>query len=346
MSLPKVTFGIIVLNGEPFARYCLRALYPFAHQIIVVEGAVQEAAGIATADGHSTDGTLEGLYRFQEEEDAEGKLDIVTRNEFWSEKDEQSRAYASRATGDYLWQVDIDEFYHPDDMRFVLELLRDDPKITAVSFKQITFWGGFDYITDGWYLRRGADIYHRLFKWGPGYHYVTHRPPTVCDEDGRDQRKLKWVGGHELARRGIFLYHYSLLFPQQVLDKAAYYDRALWVNRDGYRRWAEQNYFGLKNPFRVHNVYDYPSWLERFEGQHPPQIELMRRNLEDGLLEVKTRDGSDIDRLLLSRKYRLGRMLMRLLGHVDRAMSHLLDPLRPLIRALRERARKALSLST
>ena len=38
MSL-QVTFGTIVLNGEPFTRHNLRALYPFAHQIIVVEGA-------------------------------------------------------------------------------------------------------------------------------------------------------------------------------------------------------------------------------------------------------------------------------------------------------------------
>ena len=37
-KLPSITFGMIVLNGEPFVRYNLRALYPFAHQIIVVEG--------------------------------------------------------------------------------------------------------------------------------------------------------------------------------------------------------------------------------------------------------------------------------------------------------------------
>ena len=49
----------------------------------------------------------------------EDELVIVTAeddghpNGFWpGEKDEQSRAYAKRATGDYLWQVDIDEFYH------------------------------------------------------------------------------------------------------------------------------------------------------------------------------------------------------------------------------------------
>ena len=68
-DIPRVTFGIIVLNGEPFTRYNLRALYPSAHEIIVVEGVVPVAASIATRDGHSTDGTLEALYRFKAEED-------------------------------------------------------------------------------------------------------------------------------------------------------------------------------------------------------------------------------------------------------------------------------------
>jgi len=38
--IPKITFGIIILNGESFTRYNLRSLYPFAYQIIVVEGVV------------------------------------------------------------------------------------------------------------------------------------------------------------------------------------------------------------------------------------------------------------------------------------------------------------------
>ena len=44
---PRVSFGIIVLNGEPFTRYALRALYPFAHQIIVAEGASPHSAHAA-----------------------------------------------------------------------------------------------------------------------------------------------------------------------------------------------------------------------------------------------------------------------------------------------------------
>jgi hypothetical protein len=120
MELPKITFGLIVLNGEPFTRYNLRALYPFAHQIIVAEGASPKAAHVATPDGHSIDGTLDILRRFKAEEDPEDKIIIVTAedeghpNGFWpGEKDEQSQAYAKRATGDWLWQVDIDEFYQP-----------------------------------------------------------------------------------------------------------------------------------------------------------------------------------------------------------------------------------------
>ena len=53
---PKITFGIIVLNGEPFTRYCLRSIYPFAYEIIVVEGGHVDARSVCTPDGHSVDG--------------------------------------------------------------------------------------------------------------------------------------------------------------------------------------------------------------------------------------------------------------------------------------------------
>jgi hypothetical protein len=313
-----VSFGIIVLNGEPFTRYCLRALYPLAHEIIVIEGACQAAAAVATPDGHSTDGTLQILRRFQAQEDPEGKVHIVCRDGFWSEKDEQSQAFAARATGDYLWQVDIDEFFHPKDMEHVLGLLHDDPGITAVSFEQVTFWGGFDYIADGWYLRRGPKYCHRLFKWGPGYRYITHRPPAVHDPWGRDLRAGKWISGRTLSRRGILMYHYSLLFPKQVVEKCEYYNEAPWADRKCARAWAEDCFLRLGDPFRVHNVYDYPSWLERFRGVHPPEVEAMRRDIREGHLRVAMRDSADVARLLGSPRYRLGRTALKLLDYPDR----------------------------
>jgi hypothetical protein len=325
-QLPRVSFGIIVLNGEPFTRYCLRAIYPVAHEIIVVEGACPGAAGVATPDGHSTDSTLETLRRFQVEEDPDGKLRIVTRDGFWSEKDEQSQAYAARATGDYLWQVDIDEFYRPEDLVAVLRMLRDDPTISAVSFRELKFWGWFDYSVDGWYSRRGANIYHRLFKWGPGYSYATHRPPTVLDPEGWNLRELSWLRGEELARRGIFLYHYALLLPKQVLNKGEYYGKAAWsAGKAGTQRWAEEAFVQLRRPYGVHNVAGYPSWLERFSGSHPPAAEELRAALLSGSTGEQLRPTADIERLLRSPRYALGRSLLKLL---ERPMRPLDKPYR------------------
>ncbi len=334
-GLPKVTFGIIVLNGEPFVRYNLRALYPFAHQIIVVEGAAPGAAAIASADGHSNDGTLETLRDFKAHEDPEGKLILVMAEDeghpdgFWpGEKHEMSQAYAKRATGDYLWQVDVDEFYKPEDMHSILAMLRENPTVTAVSFKMLTFWGGFDYLTDGWYLRRGAHIYHRLFKWGANYCYVTHRPPTVHDAEGRNLREIRWLDGDVLAQRGIYLYHYSLLFPKQVREKCAYYQQADWARRAEAEHWAQETFLCLRRPFRVHNVYDYPSWLERFRGTHPPQIEALQQDITSGRISVEMRPTEDMEHLLHSPLYAIGKAWLKTWDHVERRWNGVWKPYR------------------
>ncbi|HOU11913.1 MAG TPA: glycosyltransferase family A protein [Anaerolineae bacterium] len=319
MSLvPEITFGLIVLNGEPFVRYNLRALYPFAHQIIVVEGATPGATAIATPDGHSTDATLQTLYNFKAHEDPEDKLIIVTAedeghpNGFWpGEKHEMSQAYAKRATGNYLWQVDVDEFYKPEDMQKVLKMLFDDPGITAMSFKQIQFWGSFFAYVDGWYLRRGGEQFHRLFRWGPGYTYTTHRPPTVLTATGQDTRALHWLDAETMRRHGIRLYHYSLVFPKQVVEKCTYYSAAAWAQREKAQQWAQDVFFQLKDPYRVHNVYDYPGWLERYRGTHPPQIECLRSDIKNGVVKVELRPTEDIERLLCSPSYFIGRMRLK-----------------------------------
>lgn len=333
-SQPRVTFGMIVLNGEPFVRYNLRALYPFAYQIIVVEGAAPGAAGIATPDGHSTDATLTMIHCFQAEEDPALKVVLVTAEDeghpdgFWpGEKDEQSQAYAKRAIGNYLWQVDSDEFYLPEDMSRVIKLLQEDPSITSVTFPMITFWGGFTYVTDGWYLRRGARFYHRLFRWEPGYRYVTHRPPTVYDEKGRDLRSLHWLTGEEMERRHIVMRHYSLLFPKQVIEKCNYYGAAGWAQRSRAAEWARTTFLQLEQPYRVHNVYDYPSWLEHFDGAHPPQIEALRRDIARGAVDVEVRRHDDIERLLRSPCYVVGRFLLRTWDRAARHWSSMLQNL-------------------
>jgi hypothetical protein len=318
---------MIVLNGMPFLPFNLRALYPFAHQIIVVEGAVAGAAAIADPRGHSRDGTLEELRRFAQDEDPDGKLVVVTAEDagrqdgFWpGEKDEQSRAYAERATGDYLWQVDVDEFYLPQEMRKMIDYLGAHPETTAVTFPMVPIWGDLHCMVDGWYLRRGAGYFHRLFKWGPGYVYARHRPPTVLDGQGRDTRSVCWLDGPATARLGVHLLHYALLFPAQVREKVEYYSSwglyGDWNSEIG--RWMEDSYLTLRRPFRVHNEYHYVSWLRRYEGEHPPEIRRMMHAIAVGGIPMETRPMADAQRLLRSRVYAALCACLRAAEPVDR----------------------------
>jgi hypothetical protein len=330
LILPRITFGMIVFNGEPFIGYNLRAIYLFAHQIIVVEGAAPAAKSVASASGHSLDGTLETLRRFKAEEDIESKVTIVTAedeghpNGFWpGEKDEMSQVYARRATGNYLWQVDCDEFYLPKDIQYIINLLKDDPNIQALSFIVKTFWGSLDYFVDGYFLLNGANVFHRLFSWKPGYRYITHRPPTVVDENGKDLRMKKHITADGMARRGIYLYHYELLFPKQVIEKCRYYACADWTSvLQQADDWANKCYLTIAKPFRVHMAYQHLSWLERFKGEHPPQVTQMIASVASGVYEkVELRRIDDVESLLSDHVYCLKRGILKMVVPIARGFA-------------------------
>lgn len=325
MQKPRVSFGMIVLNGEPFTRYSLRSIYPFAHEIVVVEGACRGAAAWATPDGHSLDGTLEVLRRFQQENDPARKLRVVTAedeghaNGFWPEKDEMSRAYARRVTGNFLWQIDSDEFYLEEDMRRVVQLLEQG--VDAISFPTLLFWGGLDYVVTG--FRMICDRYqefHRLFAWAPGYSYHTHRPPTVLDADGVDLRKKRWYDYKRTARLGIRMFHYTFLFPHQVQQKACYYSTGTpeklaqgGVIEDA-DLWAERTYQSLEKPYHVDICQESLSWLERYCGPHPDQVRALMGDVTSGKVRVTSRGVADIEELLRRPSYRIGRCLLSVLA--------------------------------
>lgn len=334
----RITFGMIVLNGEPFIKYNLRSLYPFAHQIIVVEGANRNSAHCATADGHSIDATMTSLLDFKEFEDSENKLVIVTAedeghlNGFWpGEKDEQSKAYSKRATGNWLWQIDVDEFYMESDMRSIIRMLEDDPAISTISFPELPFWGSFDYRVDGIFLRLRYSEVHRLFKWQPGYTYVTHRPVTVVNDAGVDLRRVHWVRAEDLRTRGIYMYHFYKIFLNQVSSKMIYY--ANWAKSTNAthivkgEEYYDKTFLKLANPFRIHTVNTWPSWLERYNGNYPIQIQALRNDVASGTLHVSTRNMEDADALVKSVRYRTGILFWKMWGNYVSQLNWLLRDL-------------------
>lgn len=265
---------MIALNGMPFVIPCLRAVYEFAHEILVVEGAVQAAADQATSDGHSIDGTLDALRSFPDPQD---KLKLFTRDGFWSEKDEMCNEYIHHCTGDYIWQIDCDEFYQPDDIAAIVEMLRNQPDTTSVSFQPITFFGGFDTVAVG---GRRDEPYQRIKKYYPGAHYLTHRPPTVLTPSGERMRDIHELHAYDLARRGIFMYHYAYVLADQVRRKVEYYDTGVAgpAGNADLSTWADDVFLRLGKPLQTDIDAGKPSWLQRFTGTHPPEIaELVER---------------------------------------------------------------------
>jgi hypothetical protein len=338
---PRISFGIIVVNGEPFTHYCLRSIYSFAYEIIVVEGGHEGARAVTTPDGHSLDSTLETLVKFKQEEDPENKVQIITKQGHWQQKDElgrdrtpQSRAYAERVTGDYLWQIDIDEFYLPQDMQEVIEMLSKNPSVSMVSFESRNFWARPEYLTDCWELHRGLSECHRIFKWGSNYKYLTHEPPTVIDDHEIDLHSLNWIRSDYFAKKGIYMYHYPLLFPWQVKQKTILYQNEKPDYCKEIVNWAENNYFHLRDPFHVHNLYRSPSWLDRYNGAHPPVIVQMMDDIQTGKLKIELRAVEDVEALLSTPWYTFGRGILKIIEPINRVWTLPVQRVRHMLRTI------------
>lgn len=287
----KLSFGIIVLNGEPFIKYNLESLYPHAHEIILVEGAVEKFSHAATSDGHSLDNTVEIIQNFP---DPERKIRLIQRHGFWQEKDEMANAYMEACTGDYIWQVDVDEFYKPEDIESVRELLAKCPEITQVNFRTIGFWRSFRTRIMGASFVFGADEFIRVFRFRPGYRYVTHRPPTLADEMQTPYEHKRVVTAAEMEKLGIVQYHYSYVIPEIVKSKSHYYSQMGWgLGCDDGLNWVKRSWLKLNDPLRIHLIDFPPSWIEPFNGVHPPAVLRM-------IKDIQYREDDEIDYYLKS----------------------------------------------
>jgi hypothetical protein len=280
----KITFGMIVLNGNQVLNETLRSVYPYAHQILIAEGPVLywQEQGLKT----SNDGTNEILDNFP---DPDNKIKIVHSQ--YSEKDEQCNAYMKHLKDDtdYLWNLDCDEVFKPTDIEIVMELL-DKHKYTSAGFKSVSFYGGFDKQLTG--FEESAE-FHRIKKVYPGSYWATHRPPTIAHKIPQEERlPERHLNFNELSGRyGVRMYHYSYVFPDQVKNKIQYYKASLskdncidnyfhevympWVmGDDQIKRKIEDRFDGV-HEFKP--MYRGSCRTANFMGEHP---DIIKENME------------------------------------------------------------------
>ena len=272
----KIAFGMIVFNGDFVLKECLESVYPYATQILISEGPVRywQDEGFTT----STDRTNEILDNFP---DPENKITVVHGQ--FEEKDEECRAYMPhmRDDIDYIWNLDSDEIYKPEDIEKIIRLLEEE-QYTSVGVRSCSFYGGFDYHIGGFELAK--DNFLRIFKVYPNATWKTHRPPTIMAPLGTVTLPEKHLDSDTLwDKHGIQMYHYSYVFPRQVKEKIAYYKAKVSKHNchpnyyeDIYLPWikgdksVERAWRGV-HEFRPHSRGD--AYTQKFKGTHPALID-------------------------------------------------------------------------
>ena len=268
----KIAFGMIVFNGDFVLQECLESVYPYATQILISEGPVRywQDQGFTT----STDRTNEILKNFP---DPENKITIVHGQ--FEEKDEECRAYMPymRKDIDYIWNLDSDEIYKPEDIEKVINILEEE-QYTSVGVRSCSFYGGFDYYIGGFELAK--DNFLRIFKVYPEATWKTHRPPTIIAPEGTETLPEKHLDSDTLwSEHGVQMYHYSYVFPRQVREKIAYYKAKVSKENchsnyyeDIYLPWVRgvksvEQYWQGVHEFRPQSRGD--AYTEKFKGEHP-----------------------------------------------------------------------------
>tara|TARA_X000001388_G_C2230097_1_gene122799 strand:- start:1018 stop:1857 length:840 start_codon:yes stop_codon:yes gene_type:complete len=272
----KISFGMIVFEGDYVLKECLEQIYPHAHQIVVAEGPVKfwQDRGKST----SGDRTNNILNNFP---DPENKIS-VTHGQY-TEKDDQCNAYMSKIKEDtdYLWMVDSDEIYKTDDILKTIEFLKEE-KPTSIGVKSCTFYGGFDYKLTG--FEENVDNFIRIFKYQKGCDWLTHRPPTIRYKQSIKLKHIDSDSFYDLT--GVLMYHYSYVFDKQVKNKIQYYESKVsklkciknyyqnvflpWVHGGKVQRILIENKYNGVHEWRPE--FRGPCKTQRFIGTHPKSI--------------------------------------------------------------------------
>lgn len=271
----KIFVGIIVFNGNYVLKECIESLYQFPEiSFGIAAGPVKfwQDKGYTT----STDGTNEIIREFP---DPDKKIHYTFGK--YSEKDEQCNAYMKFIPGDadYIWNVDSDEIFKPEDVEKLIKLLTDN-KYTSVGFKSNTFYGGFDHILTGF---EQDHEFMRIRKVYPGSRWLTHRPPTIVHAQSNvwpEKHLSKDVLANE---HGIYMYHYSYVFPKQVEEKVHYYKQCIskdncidnyfekiyvpWVLGDEKTKKEIEDKWEGVHEFKPQ--YRGPCYTAKFKGKHP-----------------------------------------------------------------------------
>lgn len=266
ISLFSIVFNVIETLPKDMFMLNILNMYDFVDEIIIVEGATKSRnhyydgnATSFTSDGRSTDGTIDLLKELEKLE----KVKVIYSEGFWDGKTSMCNAASNIATGDYIWQLDSDEFYKKEDivkLKNILEIEKPD----SIHFYANHFFGGYNSCIDEREPNEWGNgtpcCWMRIFRHVAGKSsWISHEPSRyLCD--GLNCEYGKVVNRNMTLSMGIKLYHYSYVQYSQIIFKSLFY---------GNEKYHEYWNMSQKNI----DLLIFGSQLRKFNGTHPDVIE-------------------------------------------------------------------------
>lgn len=239
-----IQFFTIVLNGRPFIE---RHFEVFQQLTVpwkwhIVEGAAElvgDTAWSAANGGHlpaafhnnglSTDGTTTYLNALQAAFPDQVTVSRRTGGGVFAGKTEMIRAIAAGISDEcLLWQVDVDEFWTPEQIHEAHRMFMEDGSRTAAYYLCDFHVGpGLVTTTLNTYASHMGGEWLRTWRFRPGMQWLTHEPPRLMAKglgpDLCDVAHVNPFAHHETAARGLVFRHEAYVAESQLRFKEDYY---------------------------------------------------------------------------------------------------------------------------
>jgi hypothetical protein len=253
----QVSCFTFIKNGEILG-------YPFVESI---KSALPVCDEFVVNVGESEDNTLEMVKSINSP-----KIRIIESK--WNEKlSRKGYVYAQQksiahfnCTGDWAFYIEGDEVIHEQDYDNIKKAMHsnlDDPKVEALAFKYIHFWGNYNtYLDNGNFYRQEARIIkNNIRSWTSDSLFF-----LVLDGDNK-------IGRYPRAKIiDATIYHYGWARTQEASIKKFQYVNKYWNNA---------------RPTLDHNYKEVDSFfLKEFKGIHPAVMKDLLPKNSDGLFEA------------------------------------------------------------
>lgn len=180
-------------------------------------------------DGLSIDGTSEYLDEIASEFPGQVSIYRKSRGSFWEGKREMVAAPLSRLPDDcLLWQVDVDEFWHPEQLSTMLTAFTRDPDKTAAWY-----WCNFHVgerlvvCTRNCYSQDPSQEWLRTWRYKSGDKWASHEPPVLTrghgPNAGRDVGVIDCFDQNATESLGAVFDHFAYIRKSQLDFKQTYY---------------------------------------------------------------------------------------------------------------------------